>query len=109
MAAKAKTSKKTASKNSSAKNKSPRAKAPAAKAGSAKATPVFYFVIEDSEPRILETRPKSTGATAHFNGFDEVKDFAIDHLIELIDNCERRLYQIKRAENFQHYRQLTAR
>jgi len=66
----------------------------------------FYFVAGDYEPRITDKKPKPSGRVIECPSFDEAKDQAVEQLIDLIDRCERRLWEIKRAESFEHYQQL---
>ena len=79
-------------------------KAPKRAAATAKAA--FYFVAGDYEPRITDKKPKPGGSVLEFPSFEEAKDQAVEQLIDLIDRCERRLWEIKRAENFEQYQKL---
>jgi hypothetical protein len=93
-----------ASASSAPKANSASAKSP--KRAAAKARQEFYFVAGDYEPRITDKKPKPSGSVLEFASFEEAKDQAIEQLIDLIDRCERRLWEIKRAESFEQYRQL---
>jgi hypothetical protein len=72
----------------------------------AKSKKEFYFVAGDYEPRITDKKPKPSGSVLEFSSFEEAKDQAVEQLIDLIDRCERRLWEIKRAESFEQYQQL---
>jgi hypothetical protein len=63
----------------------------------------FYFVVGHMDAQISNQRLPSAHEIASSDSFDEVKDKAVDHLIELVDLLERRLWEIKRAQDFASY------
>lgn len=63
----------------------------------------FYFVVGHMDAQISNQRLPSATEIASSDSFDEVKDKAVDHLIELVDLLERRLWEIKRSQDFASY------
>jgi len=63
----------------------------------------FYFVVGHMDAQISNQRLPSAHEIASSESFDEVKDKAVDHLIELVDLLERRLWEIKRSQDFASY------
>jgi hypothetical protein len=63
----------------------------------------FYFVVGHMDAQISNERLPSAREIASSESFDEVKDKAVDHLIELVDLLERRLWEIKRSQDFASY------
>jgi len=63
----------------------------------------FYFVVGHMDAQISNQRLPSAHEIASSANFDEVKDKAVDHLIELVDLLERRLWEIKRSQDFASY------
>jgi hypothetical protein len=64
---------------------------------------MFYFVVGHMDAQISNQRLSSAQEIASSDSFDEVKDKAVDHLIELVDLLERRLWEIKRSQDFASY------
>jgi hypothetical protein len=61
----------------------------------------FYFVAGDDEPRITDKKPAPGARVLQFSPFEKAKDQAVEQLIDLIDRCERRLWDTQRSENFE--------
>ncbi len=70
-------------------------------------TATFYFIAGQVDARISVQKPSDAAGASLSGSFDEVKDKAVDHLIELVDMLERRLWEIKRAQDFASYQALT--
>jgi len=66
-------------------------------------TETFYFVVGHMDAQISNQRLANHDEVASSESFDEVKDKAVDHLIELVDLLERRLWEIKRSQDFASY------
>lgn len=75
------------------------AAAPAAESEPAGA--FFYFLAETIDPQVTRSRPsqETSGGVTRFAEFAAVRQHAIDYLVDLIDRCEVRLWQIKRADS----------
>ncbi|MBI2827330.1 MAG: hypothetical protein HYX69_21870 [Planctomycetia bacterium] len=63
----------------------------------------YYFVVTSANARISTAKPPSAERVETAGSFREVKDKAVDHLIELIDALERRLWEIKRSQDYAEY------
>ena len=60
-------------------------------------------------PSRTPTRPSPgqlAGQVSQFAEFADVRQHAIDYLVDLIDRCEVRLWQIKRADSLDTLQQL---
>ncbi|HEY2837585.1 MAG TPA: hypothetical protein VGJ26_00435 [Pirellulales bacterium] len=66
----------------------------------------FYFVVGHMDAQISNERLPSANEIASSESFHEVKDKAVDHLIALVDLLERRLWEIKRSQDFASYQAL---
>ena len=118
--------KKSTSKSTSAKRTGSAAPRSAGKSGSAsksstasksaaKAAPVkataskaqFYFPGPDFDPLIVESKPQPFAAVVRCDTFEEAKHQALDALIEIIDRCEQRLWELKRSASYDEYRRLS--
>jgi len=93
-----------------AKAKQPKASAPASRSANNRprtaATAQYYFPSSDFDPRITDRKPRDVPGVLEGGSFDEIKEQSIDALIEIIDRCEERLWQLKRANSFNEYEQL---
>jgi hypothetical protein len=69
-------------------------------------TETFYLVVSHMDARISNEKLLGGAEIASSDSFAEVKDKAVDHLIALVDLLERRLWEIKRAQDFASYQAL---
>ncbi len=60
---------------------------------------VYYVLLDPLPPQIHTARPLAATEAVEFASFAEAKERAIDHLIELIEEAERRLHVLRRATN----------
>jgi hypothetical protein len=58
---------------------------------------VYYVLLDPLPPQIHTARPLAASEAVEFASFAEAKERAIDHLIELIEEAERRLHVLRRA------------
>jgi hypothetical protein len=77
-----------------------------AKARANKPKHAFYFAMIDGEPRISKAPPAHAKQSLGFDTFDQVRQSALERLIETIEHLERRLWEIKRAATFEDYQNL---
>jgi hypothetical protein len=82
----------------------PTAAATPAPANAAESEPTgafFYFLAETIDPQVTRSQPsgKASDGVTRFAEFAAVRQHAIDYLVDLIDRCEVRLWQIKRADS----------
>lgn len=68
----------------------------------------FYFAGHNFDPVITNGKSSSGTVGLKFDSFETARDGAIDQLIEIIDRCEARLWQLKRARTFAEYQQLSS-
>jgi hypothetical protein len=66
----------------------------------AKNSDKFYIVVEHSDLNISKQKPQSSVPVDSADTFHEAKEKAVDYLIELIDHYERRLWEIKRSNDY---------
>ena len=66
-----------------------------------------YYVSQLALDAMIRTTSNSTPAT-EVAGFEQAKEQAVDRLIDLIDDAERRLFQLKRATNYDEFVQLSS-
>ena len=66
----------------------------------AKNSDKFYIVVEREELNISTEKPQSSVPVDSADTFHEAKDKAVDYLIALIDNYERRLWEIKQSQDY---------
>ena len=59
-------------------------------------------------PRVLGDQDGNAPSLGAFASFEDVKDRAIDFLIDYIADCEQQLWDIERAESFEAYTALLA-
>ena len=68
----------------------------------------FYFAGAEFDPVVTNGKGRAGEAALAFESFEAARDGAIDRLIEIIDRCELRLWQLKRATSFDDYQQLSS-
>jgi hypothetical protein len=101
----AKTAAKPASVPAASATKSNSTKSAAAPAEAASAG--FYFLSEVIDPQVTRSRPAAQQvAVGRFADFADARQHAIDYLVDLIDRCEIRLWQFKRADSLELFEQL---
>ena len=101
--------KKTASPTTAVKKSAAKTKASASPVAAKSAGQFFYFLSETIDPQVTPARPSLGhlgGQVSEFAEFVDVRQHAIDYLVDLIDRCEVRLWQIKRADSLDVYQQL---
>ena len=92
-----------------AKTKKPAPSQNSARSGNdrPKAASASFFFPAEFDPRISSQKPSSATAVIESRTFDEARDKALDALIEIIDRCEERLWQLKQARSLAEYEQLS--
>jgi len=101
--AKTTTTKKTPPKAARSSNRKPAVQVPANGA-----TAYQFDIAKCAVPRVVVTKAGRSASPAEFASFEEVKDRAIDFLIDYIADCEQQLWDLKRAESYEAYTALLA-
>ncbi len=65
------------------------------------AAEVFYIFVEGENLQISKSRPKAAARVDSAAHLDEVKEVAVDRLIQWIDDLESRLWQIKQSADIE--------
>jgi molecular chaperone GrpE (heat shock protein) len=61
----------------------------------------LYIFADHEQLHISTEKPKAAAHIMTASSFDEAKEKAVDFLIEVIDNLERRLWEIKQASDLE--------
>jgi hypothetical protein len=72
------------------------------------ATVYQFDATKSVVPRVIATKAGRGPSPSEFASFEDVKDRAIDFLIDFIADCEQQLWDLKRSENYESYTALLA-